>query len=265
MALSGVSNSMINQISRSQNMMNLYSRQLASGTRLVSASVDPAGMAISSKMTSQIRGFEAAGKNVSAATGMLETAEGGTKGIKEILAGLKEAVIAAGNGTGSLTDINAQIASAKSDIDSIISSTEYNGKKILKGDMSSAWIQTGPNSGQGLSLSISDLSSITDDLTAMSAVDSSGIDTILGAIDDALDTVTSTETTIGSSMNRMEHVQKYIDASHEALSSANSRIADVDEAKASLLYNKESLKQQASILMLGNMMQQQGMLLNLLA
>ena len=125
--------------SNARAMENTMER-LATGTRVNSASDDAAGLAIGSKMTAQVKGLEQASRNANDAISLMQTADGAAIEIGDMLQRMRELAVQAANGTNDtddITNLNKEFAALATEIDRISDSTEFNGIKVLKGDLSS--------------------------------------------------------------------------------------------------------------------------------
>jgi flagellin len=212
--------------------------RLASGLRINSASDDAAGLAISQKFTSQIRGGAQATQNLQDGLSLLQTAEGATQQIQESLQRSRELAVQSANAT--LTDedranIQQEIDQLTEEIDRIASDTQFNKKNLLDGSLSSGDggvpIQAGADEGETVSVSVEDLSAEAlgvndvDVQSQTSAVES------LGLIDGAINQVSTERASLGSAVNRLESA---IDSSliqQENEAAARSRIRDANLAR----------------------------------
>ena len=126
--------------SNARAMENTMER-LATGSRVNSASDDAAGLAIGSKMTSQIRGLEQAVRNANDAVSLLQTADGASIEISDMLQRMRELAVQSRNDTNDTDDIsnlNKEFAALATEIDRIADTTEFNGLKVLQGNLTSA-------------------------------------------------------------------------------------------------------------------------------
>ena len=122
--------------------------QLSSGYRINRAADDAAGLGISEKMRAQIRGNQQALKNVQDGISMLQTGEGAMDEVHSMLQRIRELAVQAANGTYTdngpeRTSIGQEIVQLASEIDRIANSTEFNGQKLLTGNLSVALGATG--------------------------------------------------------------------------------------------------------------------------
>jgi flagellin len=123
--------------SNARAMENTMER-LATGTRVNSASDDAAGLAIGSKMTAQVKGLQQAARNANDAISLVQTADGAAIEIGDMLQRMRELAVQASNGTNDSNDIvnlNKEFASLATEIDRVADSTEFNGIKVLQGNL----------------------------------------------------------------------------------------------------------------------------------
>ena len=123
--------------------MNNTMERLATGTRVNSASDDAAGLAIGSKMTAQIRGLEQAVRNANDAVSLIQTADGASIEIGDMLQRMRELSVQSRNGTNDTTDIsnlNKEFAALATEIDRIADDTEFNGIKVLAGNIDNDYL-----------------------------------------------------------------------------------------------------------------------------
>lgn len=132
-------------------------QRLSSGLRINSAKDDAAGLAISERMTSQIRGMNQAVRNANDGISLAQVAEGAMQESTNILQRMRELAIQAANSTNNSSDrqsIQAEVSQLKNEMDRIASNTQFNGQRVLDGSFSNASFQVGANSNQTISFSI---------------------------------------------------------------------------------------------------------------
>ncbi len=135
----------------SQNSLNTSIQRLSSGLRINSAKDDAAGLAISERFTSQIRGLNQAVRNANDGISLAQTAEGALKSSGDILQRVRELAVQSANATNSASDrkaIQAEVGQLLSEMDRIAQTTEFNGQKLLDGSFGSATFQVGANANQ---------------------------------------------------------------------------------------------------------------------
>ncbi len=247
--------------------------RLSSGKRINSASDDAAGLAIASKMTSQIRGMNQAIRNANDGISYAQTAEGALGEVTSMLQRIRELAVQSANGTYSdadRTNLNSEVAELKAQITNIFASTEFNGTRIFNGNASGATytaasgsiaIQTGVNSGDTVSVTFSALS----DLASGTAVDTAGnASTALGNVDTTLATVNTTRAKLGAAQSRLESTVNQLTSNITNLSDARSRIEDADFSQETTNLAKAQILSQASTAMLAQANQSQQGVLSLL-
>ncbi|TAL61867.1 MAG: flagellin, partial [Legionella sp.] len=132
-------------------------QRLSSGLRINSAKDDAAGLAISERMTSQIRGMNQAVRNANDGISLAQVAEGAMQESTNILQRMRELAIQSANSTNNSTDrqsIQAEVTQLKNELDRISSNTQFNGQRVLDGSFSGASFQVGANSNQTISFTI---------------------------------------------------------------------------------------------------------------
>jgi flagellin-like hook-associated protein FlgL len=158
-------------VSKDRSMAESMER-LSTGRRINSASDDAAGVAIATKMTSQVRGLNQAARNVNNASSMVQLADGAAAQISDIYQRMREVAIQAADGSNSSQDIevlNVEFKQAAAEVDRIVDSTQFNGKKLLDGSVggvmhsTSVSFQVGANAGQNLNVDFGDLNLNTPD------------------------------------------------------------------------------------------------------
>ncbi|AMO35711.1 flagellin [Thauera humireducens] len=138
-------------LNTSQGSLATSLQRLSSGLRINSAKDDAAGLAISERMTSQIRGQDQARRNANDGISLAQTAEGALQSAGDILQRVRELAVQSANATNSASDrqaLNAEVNQLTAELDRIAKSTEFNGRKLLDGTFATATFQIGANAGQ---------------------------------------------------------------------------------------------------------------------
>lgn len=180
-------------LSVNQNQLNTSINRLSSGLRINSAKDDAAGLAISERFTTQIRGMNQAARNANDGISLAQTAEGALKSSGDILQRIRELAVQSSNATNSASDrdaLNAEVNQLTSELDRIAKTTEFNGRKLLDGTFTSAQFQVGANANQTITATSSnfDTSSYGNyriGAKAATSSDSTG-DMTLGSTADAM-------------------------------------------------------------------------------
>lgn len=258
-ALNAYRNLTINNTNTSKSM-----EKLSSGLRINRASDDAAGLAISEKMRSQIRGLDMAERNALDGISLIQTAEGALSSTHEILQRMRELAVQSANGTYKNADreeVQKEIVELKAEIDRIAKDTEFNGSKLLEGskkgtggvDIGGVFsFQIGANDGQKVELKISNMSTSATGLN-LEAVDVSTVGKAEGAItkiDAAIQQVSSERARLGAVQNRLEYTVDNLGTMSENLTAAESRIRDLDMALEMTNFTKNNIMNQAAQSML---------------
>ncbi len=245
------------QLVSNQNGISKSIEKLSSGLRINRAGDDAAGLSISEKMRSQIRGLRMASKNAQDGISLIQTAEGALTEVHAILQRMRELVIQAANlGTQEQEDLDAlqnEIVQLIEEIDKISERTEFNEKKLLDGSYTGQVFQIGANEGQTMSVTISGMSASdlgVDGLDVSAFTSDSDINAALANVDNAIKTVSEERSKLGAYQNRLEHTIANLDNAAENLQAAESRIRDVDMAYEMMNFTKFQILQQASTAML---------------
>ena len=142
----------------SQSSLNKSMQRLSSGLRINSAKDDAAGLAISDRMTSQIRGLNQAARNANDGISLAQTAEGALQESTNILQRIRELAVQSANDTNSESDrtsLNEEVTQLKQELDRIAETTAFNGKSVIDGTMTDATFQVGANAGTSQTISFS--------------------------------------------------------------------------------------------------------------
>lgn len=226
------------QFNNANNAQSKSMEKLSSGLRINSAADDAAGLAISEKMRGQVRGLDMASKNAQDATSMIQTAEGGLNETHDILQRMRELAVQSSNDTNTADDraeIQLEIDDLTNEIDRIATTTQFNGQNLLdqKGGTAGAFtFQIGANSDQTLEVTFADMQATALGVNSMDLGDATKSTAAIDTIDSAIKLVSDERSQLGAKQNRLEHTINNLSTSSENLSSAESRIRDVDYALA---------------------------------
>lgn len=179
-------------LNSSQSALNTALSRLSSGLRINSAKDDAAGLAISERMTAQIRGLNQAARNANDGISLAQTAEGALGEIGNNLQRIRELAVQSRNATNSVDDREAlqkEVAQLKSEIDRVATQTSFNGTKLLDGSFSNKAFQVGANVGETISIA-----SITSATSA--TLGTSSIAQVTGAAASAFTAINAGDLTI---------------------------------------------------------------------
>lgn len=229
--------------------------KLSSGYRINRAADDAAGLSISEKMRSQVRGLNKASSNAQDGISAIQTAEGALNETHSILQRMNELATQAANDTNTSTDrtaIKDEIDQLSSEIDRIQSTTQFNSQNLLDGSFSSKKLQVGALSGQTINVSISQMNCTKLGLSANSLKVSTNENAgkCMKAVQKAIEQVSKQRSKLGAVQNRLEHTVNNLDNIAENTQTAESRIRDTDMASEMVQYSATSIIQQAGQSML---------------
>jgi len=240
--------------------MEISMARLSTGQRINSAADDAAGVAIASRLTSEIRGTNQAVRNAMDAQALIDTAEGAHKEIENILQRMREIAVQAANDTNDSTDrtnLNTEFSSLMSEIDRIQDVTEWAGQSLLNGNVSGGFtfqIGSGTATADSLTVTIDTMAtSVIGDTANVSAQSVSTLakaDTAIDILDEAIQTVNNQRAALGSYSNRLDHTVNNLTNVTTNLQSGLGRIQDADFAAETTTLAKTQILQQASTAML---------------
>lgn len=238
--------------------LNSTIQKLASGSRIVRAADDPAGLAISDNMNATIRSLGQAMRNAQDGVSLIQVFEGGSTEVSNMLVRMRELSIQSASdtvGDRERSMLNNEMQELKSEVTRIAKTTSYAGKDLLAGDKIHLEFQIGPNNDPEKDRVIFDPG--TSNLTA----EGLGIDGLdltqkqssqegLEAIDVAINNVSEMRARIGASQNRLQTTINSQSVYMENLSAAKSRIKDADMAIETTNLARESILRQAGVAVL---------------
>ncbi|AUN15184.1 flagellin C [[Clostridium] sordellii] len=246
-----------NQMGKNTALSGKSMEKLSTGLRITKAGDDAAGLAVSEKMRSQIRGMEQADRNVQDGISMVQTAEGALQEAGNIAQRMRELGIQAGNDTLASTDrdkIKTELTQLQEEMTKIGEETKFNGKNLLSGTTNFT-IQAGANK-ETRTISTIDLVKEAKTLSVIDVADATKAQSYVGAVDKALETINTGRATLGATQNRLECTSSNLTTSTENLSAAESRIRDIDVAKEMVKLSKLNILTQASQAMVAQAKQQ---------
>ena len=227
--------------------------KLSSGYRINRAGDDAAGLSISEKMRSQIRGLNKASSNAQDGVSLIQVAEGALNESHSILQRMNELATQAANDTNTTLDrtaIKNEIDQLVSEIDRIQSTTQFNTMNLLDGTFTGKNLQVGALAGQNIGVDISQMNSTKLGITGLSVANNGSAGSAMSKIQSAIGKVSSQRSLLGALQNRLEHTIANLDNVSENTSAAESRIRDVDMAEEMVEYSKNNILAQAGQSML---------------
>ena len=257
--------SLISQSALNRNSRELAAamHQLATGKRINAAADDAAGLAITDKMTAQIRGLSQASRNAMDGISMLQTMEGSTNEITNMLQRMRELAVQASNGTNSANNtssLQAEFRQLQLEITRIADSTEWNGMTLIAGSTDQTkTLQIGANVGQTLNVVFPAITAsgtaVYDAIASSFTITAS---TALTKMDLAIAYIDDQRADMGAKINRLGYTTDNLNNIFVNTSESRSRILDADYAKASSELARTQIIQQAatSVLAQANIDQQ---------
>jgi flagellin len=238
-----------NSLAKTSMAISKSMQRLSSGYRINNAADDAAGLGISESMRSQIRGLGQAQKNIQDGASMVQTAEGNLDEVHSMLQRVRELAVQYKNGsldTTARTSIQNEVNQLASEITRIGSSAQFNGINLLNSTTTVSF-QVGANDGQQIGINLVDLASTVG--TNYSALTTNGTSDI-SEIDAAITNVSTARASFGAVQNRLDHSLSVAASYQENLTSAESRIRDVDMADEMVALTKNQILSQAGTAML---------------
>ena len=227
--------------------------KLSSGYRINRAGDDAAGLTISEKMRSQIRGLNKASSNAEDGVSLIQTAEGALNEAHSILQRMNELATQAANDTNTSSDrtaVQKEIDALTSELSRIASTTQFNTMNLLDGKFTGKNLQVGALEGQKISISISTMNAKALGVASLKVSSFGKAGSAMTLIQKAISKVSTQRSALGALQNRLEHTIANLDTTSENTSAAESRIRDVDMAEEMVEYSKNNILAQAGQSML---------------
>ena len=260
-----------NALSKNERALNQSMERLSSGLRINSAADDAAGLAIASTMTSQIRGLDMAAKNANDAISMVQTADGASIEIGNMLQRMRELAVQAINGTQTATDLDAldlEFQALITEIERVADQTQWNGANLIDDTVGTTGVvtfQVGADASQTMTVDFGNLQTGGDLTIAGDDIDTAAnAATALAAIDADLATLNNQRAVYGAAINRLEYTVDNLNNISMNTQAARSRIQDADYASETTDLARAQIIQQAGTAMLAQANQQAQSVLALL-
>jgi flagellin len=241
-------------LNASQNDLSTAIQRLSSGLRINSAKDDAAGLAIATRMTSQINGLNQAVRNANDGISMAQTTESALGEVTNNLQRIRELAVEAANGTYSTADraaLDVEVQQRVAEIDRIASKTTFNGQNVLDGSLGTVSFQVGANVGDTVDVDFSTIDATTAtlgvDAVSVTGADSTNANATITAVDAALTTVNTARSTLGAVQNRFQSTVANLQSISESTSSSRSQIQDADFAAETAAMSRAQILQQAGV------------------
>ncbi|QSX39693.1 flagellin N-terminal helical domain-containing protein [Shewanella cyperi] len=227
--------------------------RLSSGMRINSAKDDAAGLAISNRLNSQVRGLEVGMRNANDGISVAQVAEGAMQEQTNMLQRMRDLAVQSVNGANSTSDreaLQAEVDQLVQEIGAISNSTAFGNTKLLSGGFTGRNFQVGHQGGENISISISATDATTLGVDALALSTDATASSAIVAIDAALSSIDSQRARLGAIQNRMAHNISNSANTQANVADAKSRIVDVDFAKETSQMTKNQVLQQTGSAML---------------
>lgn len=251
-------------------MLGTAMERLSTGKRINGAKDDAAGLAIATKMTSDIKAMKQGVRNANDGIALAQTAEGALQEVSNMMQRVRELAVQSKSGTYSAedrTNMDAEVKELQLQIDDVLTNTKFNGVTLFS-----------TTAGTDVTVDIATGAAATDEVTLTSlAIDGTNLTvaaldvttaalsaTTITNIDDALEEVSATRATLGAGQNRLESVVNNLTTNSTNLSDARSRIEDADYSDETTAMAKAQILSQASTAMIAQANQSQQNVLSLL-
>jgi flagellin len=241
------------QLGITTNAQAKSSEKLSSGYKINRAGDDAAGLTISEKMRSQIRGLNKASTNAEDGVSLIQVAEGALNESHSILQRMNELATQAANDTNTSADrsaIQKEIDQLASEITRISSTTQFNTMNLIDGSFSGKNLQVGSICGQTITITISGMSASSIGVEGLKVSSFTLAGNAMCAIQGAISQISDQRSKLGAIQNRLEHTIANLDNISENTQSAESRIRDTDMAEEMVEYSKNNILMQAGQSML---------------
>ncbi|MAG37451.1 MAG: flagellin FliC [Dehalococcoidia bacterium] len=261
--------------------------RISSGLRINRAADDAAGLSISERLRSEIKGLNRAVLNSQDALSLLQTGEGALAEVQSILQRMRELAVQGSNDTLNSIDrgaIESELDTLKTEVDRISEATIFNSKKLLNGSNTFQFqIGTGTNTsfevlqvnpvstttaiiGSGTVAGAATLSAAVVGLSspATGGIARATFLTLIGSLDDALNDISTARSAFGAKVNRLDHTIRSLQVAAESAQASESRIRDADIAVEVSEFVAQQILQQAAISILGQANQAPALILQLL-
>jgi flagellin len=256
-----------NAISKTQNSLSTSMTRLSTGYRINAASDDAAGLQIATRLKAQTSGMSVAMKNTQNSTSMLQTASGAFTEVTNMLVRMKDLATQAADASSSADDktaMQAEYNALGQELYNVMNNTTFGGSKLMSGGTldSAMTFQIGASQSETMQLDVTaSMSALTSQLTSSSSNFSSSATTTsseltssanatIQLLEDAIDKVGVVNSSLGATINRLDHINSNLQNISTNTESASGRIMDVDFAEESANMTSNQMLLQAGTAML---------------
>jgi flagellin len=240
-------------LNKSQSALQQSMQRLSSGLRINSAADDAAGLAIANNMNAQVKSLNQASRNANDGVSLVQTADGALNETGNILTRMRELATQSSTGTLGSTErgyIQNEFKQLSSEIDRIANSTEFNGTKLLNGNLSTSGvdIQVGSRNvatNDRINIKVNSASASALGISSVDLGTQAGSQSALDTLDSAIKNVSTIRSGLGASQNRLQSTINNLAVAVENTSASQSRIQDVDVASETANMTRANILTQA--------------------
>jgi flagellin len=241
-----------NQLNATQNSLAGSLNRISTGLRITSAADDAAGLGVATNLSVQNSSLEQAMRNSNDGISMIQTAEGASNEVVNILDRMRELAVQSSSETLANTErayIQDEYTELSAEVGRIASVTEFNGIQLADGTTSTIGVQVGIQNAASskVTITMGDLSATTLGVNGLTMSSSTGALAAINAIDTALDTVNGYRSDLGASQNRLDSALANTSTYLESITAAAGNIMDADFAHETSEMTKQQIMQQAGV------------------
>jgi flagellin len=269
-------------LSTSKAALSTSVQRLSSGLRINSAADDAAGLAIATRMNSQVKGMNVAIRNANDGISLAQTADGALASVSDSLQRMRELAVQARNATNGNSDkdsLDKEFGELAKEVQRVLGGTTFNGKAVLGTNAGALDFQIGAGTTTDDTITVTTTNMTTNaNITAVAGTDNAGagrakidntanastIGSVIDNLDKAIDTVTSERALYGATQNRFNGVVNNLQITVQNQDTAKGRIMDADYASETANLSRANILQQAGTAMLAQANQQPQSVLSLL-
>ena len=259
-------------LNKATDKMNTAMERMSTGLRINSSKDDAAGLAVANKLDYKVSSLKVAQDNAQMGASMLDTMEGVMTTINDNLVRIRDLTEQAANGTygtDAMTAITTEINARLAEINRVAQSTEFNGKKVLNGEVTEVKLQVGITGDENSVITLDSAVFQNSTRAGLGVTDDVDWDTdadaraYLSTVDQAIEKITNAKTAIGGKQAAISSAMESAEVMATNLTSASSLIKDADIAEESSNYIKQQILQQTSASLLATANQSPSIALNL--
>jgi len=254
-------------LNSTQGLQSTSMQRLSSGLRINSAKDDAAGLAISERMNTQVRGNTVAIRNANDAISLTQTAEGAIGKVSDMLQRMRELAVQSANATNTTDDranLDAEFQQLGQEITRTSLNTKFNGVAVIGSGAGGLNYQVGANSTDQVTVTTTNAATITSTVTAGNITSAATASTAMANIDTALTAVNTQRALYGAVQNRFETIVSTLEIGNENTAQARGRIVDADFAVETANLSRAQILQQAGTAMVAQANQLPQQVLSLL-